>query len=93
MDSKVKFDGYRSQIARNAGSVRTFTRRGLDWTSKSQYRDLAKAAAELEVETAIIDGETIVLNDAGLSDFAQGDHTAPARPLFRRLRPPARQWP
>nr|WP_245451887.1 hypothetical protein [Mesorhizobium waimense] len=46
-----------------------FTRRGLDWTSK--YRDLAKAAALLEVESAIIDGEIIVLNDAGLSDFGE----------------------
>lgn len=44
------------------------TRRGLDWTSK--YRDLAEAAKALEVESAIIDGEIIVLNDAGLSDFA-----------------------
>ncbi|MER8574573.1 ATP-dependent DNA ligase [Mesorhizobium sp. M1409] len=66
---EVKFDGYRSQIVRDAEGVRIFTRRGLDWTSK--YRDLAKAAAELEVESAIIDGEIIVLNDAGLSDFGE----------------------
>jgi len=39
---EVKFDGYRSQIIRDAGGVRIYTRRGLDWTSK--YRDLAKAA-------------------------------------------------
>ncbi|CAN7309859.1 ATP-dependent DNA ligase [Mesorhizobium caraganae] len=66
---EVKFDGYRSQIVKDAGGVRVFTRRGLDWTSK--YRDIAKAAGELdEVQSAIIDGETIVLNDAGLSDFA-----------------------
>ncbi|CAN7499239.1 ATP-dependent DNA ligase [Mesorhizobium caraganae] len=65
---EVKFDGYRSQIVKDAEGVRIFTRRGLDWTSK--YRDLAKAAAELEVESAIIDGEIIVLNDKGKSDFA-----------------------
>ncbi|MER9242615.1 ATP-dependent DNA ligase [Mesorhizobium sp. M0633] len=47
--------------------MRIFTRRGLDWTSK--YRDLAKAAAELELESAIIDGEIIVLDETGLSDF------------------------
>ncbi|RUW19017.1 ATP-dependent DNA ligase [Mesorhizobium sp. M4B.F.Ca.ET.215.01.1.1] len=64
---EVKFDGYRSQIVRDADGVRIFTRRGLDWTAK--YRDLAKAAGELEVATAIIDGEIIVLNDTGLSDF------------------------
>nr|WP_292450173.1 hypothetical protein [Mesorhizobium sp.] len=47
--------------------VRLFTRRWLDWTSK--YRDLAKAAGELHVKSAIIDGEVIVTNEAGLSDF------------------------
>ncbi|WP_246501456.1 ATP-dependent DNA ligase [Mesorhizobium caraganae] len=64
---EVKFDGYRSQIIRDAGGVRIYTRRGLDWTSK--YRDLAKAAGEMKVESAIIDGEVIVTNEAGLSDF------------------------
>ncbi|RWJ96505.1 RNA ligase family protein [Mesorhizobium sp.] len=66
---EVKFDGYRSQIVRDAGGVRIFTRRGLDWTSK--YRDLSHAAAALDVESAIIDGEIVVLNEAGLSDFAE----------------------
>lgn len=65
---EAKFDGYRSQIVRDAEGVHIFTRNGLDWTSK--YRDLAKAAASLDVESAIIDGEIIVLNDAGRSDFA-----------------------
>ncbi|WP_457155275.1 ATP-dependent DNA ligase, partial [Mesorhizobium sp. P5_C1] len=64
---EVKFDGYRSQLIIDAGGTRIFTRRGLDWTSK--YRDLAKAGTGLDVEEAIIDGEIIVLNDAGLSDF------------------------
>ncbi|MER8874513.1 ATP-dependent DNA ligase [Mesorhizobium sp. M0814] len=66
---EVKFDGYRSQIIIDAGRVRVFTRRGLDWTSK--YRDLAATAKTLNVENAIIDGEIIVLNDKGLSDFAE----------------------
>jgi DNA ligase D-like protein (predicted ligase) len=66
---EVKFDGYRSQMIIDDEGVRIFTRRGLDWTSK--YRDLAKAAEELGVESAIIDGEIIVLNEAGLSDFGE----------------------
>ena len=66
---EVKFDGYRTQIVNDADGVRLFTRRGLDWTSK--YRDLAKTAVSLDVESAIIDGEIIVLNDAGLSDFGE----------------------
>jgi bifunctional non-homologous end joining protein LigD len=64
---EAKFDGYRTQIVIDEAGVRLFTRRGLDWTAK--YRDLEKAAAELEVESVIIDGEVIVLNEAGLSDF------------------------
>ena len=48
--------------------TRIFTRRGLDWTAK--YRDLVAASKSLAVDSAIIDGEIIVLNDAGLSDFA-----------------------
>lgn len=66
---EVKFDGYRSQIIIDAGRARIFTRRGLDWTTK--YRDLAAAAKTLDVKGAIIDGEIIVLNDKGLSDFAE----------------------
>ncbi|CCV15449.1 hypothetical protein [Mesorhizobium sp. STM 4661] len=45
---EVKFDGYRSQIVRDVGGVRIFTRRGLDWTAK--YRDLAALAGMLDVE-------------------------------------------
>ncbi|MER9005876.1 ATP-dependent DNA ligase [Mesorhizobium sp. M0862] len=64
---EIKFDGYRSQIIIDEGGIRIFTRRGLDWTSN--YRDLVKAAEGLRVESAILDGEVIVTNEAGLSDF------------------------
>jgi ATP-dependent DNA ligase len=47
--------------------VRIFTRNGLDWTAK--YRDLVTAAKQLPATEAIIDGEIVVLNEAGLSDF------------------------
>ncbi|RJT37613.1 ATP-dependent DNA ligase [Mesorhizobium waimense] len=65
---EVKFDGYRSQIIIDDADVRIFTRRGLDWSAK--YRDLVDAAKELNVQNAIVDGEIIVTNEAGLSDFA-----------------------
>jgi bifunctional non-homologous end joining protein LigD len=63
---EVKFDGYRSQIIIDH-DVRIFTRKGLNWTLK--YRSLVGAAKRLGVENAIIDGEIVVLNEAGLSDF------------------------
>src|SRR6266508_3075297 len=31
---EVKFDGYRSQIIKDADGIRIFTRRGHDWTAK-----------------------------------------------------------
>jgi ATP-dependent DNA ligase len=49
------------------GRARIFTLRGRDWTAK--YGPLVKAAAELPADTTIIDGEIIVTNDDGISDF------------------------
>lgn len=66
---EVKFDGYRSQIVKDDGDVRIFTRRGLDWTAK--YRDLVETAKGLNAQSAIIDGDIIVLNEAGVSDFGE----------------------
>jgi bifunctional non-homologous end joining protein LigD len=63
---EVKFDGYRSQIVID-DDVRILTRNGLNWTTK--FRSLVGAAKRLGVENAIIDGEIVVLNEAGLSDF------------------------
>ncbi|SFQ19810.1 ATP dependent DNA ligase domain-containing protein [Mesorhizobium sp. NFR06] len=65
----MKFDGYRSQIIIDDADVRIFTRRGLDWTTK--YRDLMETAKGLNVQNTIIDGEIIVLNAKGLSDFGE----------------------
>jgi bifunctional non-homologous end joining protein LigD len=47
--------------------IRVFTKTGADWTSKCA--GLVEAARELEVENAIIDGEAVVTNAAGLPDF------------------------
>jgi bifunctional non-homologous end joining protein LigD len=65
---EIKFDGYRSQIVID-DDVRIFTRNGLNWTLK--YRDLVGAAKRLGLDSAIVDGEIIVLNEAGLSDFSK----------------------
>ncbi|BAV50981.1 DNA ligase-like protein [Mesorhizobium loti] len=66
---EVKFDGYRSQMIIDEDGTRIYTRNGHDWTSK--YRDLVKEAASLGAESAIVDGEIIVLNEAGVSDFGE----------------------
>jgi bifunctional non-homologous end joining protein LigD len=63
---EVKFDGYRTQLAIDAGSARAYSRRGIDWTSR--YPQIVAAAAGLPCASAILDGEVILPNGAG-GDF------------------------
>jgi hypothetical protein len=51
------------------GRVQLLTRPGLDWTNK--YPGAAAALANLNVETAYLDGELCGVDDAGLPSFAQ----------------------
>lgn len=64
-----KFDGYRLLARIQGEEVRLFTRNGNDWTDK--LGDLATAVAQLGVDQAWLDGEIVVLNDAGVPDFNQ----------------------
>ncbi|TPN57460.1 ATP-dependent DNA ligase [Mesorhizobium sp. B1-1-7] len=64
---EVKFDGYRTQIIKDENGIRLFTKNGYDWTGR--YIELAGEAEAIEAESFIIDGETITVNEAGLSDF------------------------
>jgi bifunctional non-homologous end joining protein LigD len=48
--------------------VLIFSRNELDWTA--MYRDFLEAAKQRPVTSAIVDGEIVELNEAGLSDFA-----------------------
>jgi bifunctional non-homologous end joining protein LigD len=65
---EIKFDGYRMQARLDRGEVRLLTRKGLDWTDK--FRNIADAVAKLPAQTALIDGEIVVENERGVSDFA-----------------------
>lgn len=64
---EMKYDGYRLQLVLNNGSAQLFTREGHDWTPR--FDGLRKAGEALKVESAVIDGEAVVFDDAGLSDF------------------------
>jgi bifunctional non-homologous end joining protein LigD len=64
---ETKFDGYRLLARIEGGDVRLFTRNGNDWTAK--LKPIAKAVADLGLDSAWLDGEIVVLNDAGLPDF------------------------
>ena len=69
---EVKFDGYRvlariERRARGKPDVRIFTRAGLDWTEK--FPRQAEALARLDVRSAWLDGEAVVLDEQGIPDF------------------------
>jgi bifunctional non-homologous end joining protein LigD len=64
---EIKFDGYRIVARVERGSVGLFTRNGNDWTARMPA--LAEAFAKLEVESALVDGELVVLDEHGVSNF------------------------
>src|ERR1700759_4698772 len=64
---EMKFDGYRCLIGIGAGEAKAYTRSGLDWSDK--FQPLLGAAAHLKVRSALIDGETVVLDTNGKSNF------------------------
>lgn len=65
---EIKFDGYRTMAHISAGDVRLITRGGLDWTKR--YGDLPEAFRRLPCRDAVIDGEIVALDEAGVSRFA-----------------------
>ncbi|RFB82473.1 ATP-dependent DNA ligase [Rhizobium leguminosarum bv. trifolii] len=64
---EVKWDGYRLAIHIEPKGVRVITRGGHDWTHR--FPAIAAAVKELGVATAILDGEAVVLDEHGRSDF------------------------
>jgi len=64
---ETKFDGYRLLARIEAGKARVFTRGGHDWTSK--MRSLAAAIEALGIRSGWLDGEIVVMSEAGLPDF------------------------
>ena len=65
---EIKYDGYRTELLIQSGKARAFTRRAFDWGGK--YPQIVEAAAGFPVDSAIIDGELIVMDETGRTDFA-----------------------
>lgn len=65
---EVKHDGYRGRLERDGAKVRLFSKSGLDWSWR--FPLIVEAARKLRTTRFAIDGEIVVLNDAGMSDFA-----------------------
>ncbi|MBV8663868.1 MAG: hypothetical protein JO107_12260, partial [Hyphomicrobiales bacterium] len=65
---EMKYDGYRLEAAVGAEGAKIYSRSGLDWTDR--FGPIAAAARALGCRSALIDGEGVVLDAAGVSDFA-----------------------
>lgn len=66
---EIKLDGYRIQAHRDGEDVQLLTRTGLDWTTRFG-RGIVDAFLALPARQAIIDGEIVVENGTGTSDFS-----------------------
>jgi len=64
---EVKFDGYRAIASVSGESVRIYTRNGLDWTKR--YPAIAATLATLDLDGALLDGEIVVVDEEGRTDF------------------------
>ncbi|MEZ2410577.1 non-homologous end-joining DNA ligase [Bosea sp. RCC_152_1] len=64
---EVKWDGYRLAIHIVGKRVRIITRGGHDWTPR--FPTIGHDALSLGVDCAILDGEAVVLDKRGASDF------------------------
>lgn len=64
---EVKWDGYRIAVHIEGSGIHILTRGGHDWTHR--FPSIAAAARSLGLGSAVLDGEAVVLDDQGRSDF------------------------
>ncbi|MBC8048639.1 MAG: DNA ligase D [Chitinophagales bacterium] len=64
---EMKYDGYRLQAACSGPEVHLYTREGHDWTGR--FPAIAQALRLLNLDGALIDGEAVVFDYKGLTDF------------------------
>jgi bifunctional non-homologous end joining protein LigD len=65
---EMKYDGYRCLLALAGGKARIYTRTGLDWTDK--FPEIAAAAAKIDCDSALLDGEIVALGETGNTSFS-----------------------
>jgi bifunctional non-homologous end joining protein LigD len=79
---ELKFDGYRMLCHLRGGKARFWSRNGKDWTEK--FPNLSAAVKAIPVDSAILDGEVVIVDKAGRSSFQKlqqsmgGGDTKPA---------------
>jgi bifunctional non-homologous end joining protein LigD len=66
---EIKHDGYRFICRRDGDRVRVFSRRGHDYTDRAPA--IAEAVMSLPVTTVTLNGEGVVCDGEGITDFAR----------------------
>jgi bifunctional non-homologous end joining protein LigD len=64
---ELKLDGFRMGVFIGVRGVQIISRRGIEYTS--DFPEIVAAAKKLKTKQAILDGEIVVLDDKGLSNF------------------------
>jgi ATP-dependent DNA ligase len=64
---EIKYDGYRARLERDGRDVRLLSKSGLDWTRR--FPLIVERALKNRQSQFIIDGEIVVLDVLGISDF------------------------
>lgn len=64
---EIKHDGYRTQSHLNRDCAALYSRRGHDWSDR--FTPIVQALAAIAAESAILDGEIVVLGNGGIADF------------------------
>ena len=64
---EVKHDGYRMICRRDGDRLRVFSRWGKDWTARVPF--IVEALRLLRARSATIDGEPVVCDARGVTDF------------------------
>jgi bifunctional non-homologous end joining protein LigD len=64
---EIKHDGFRFICRRDGERVRVFSRNGRDWSDKVPA--IVEATLALPVTSATLDGEGVVVDDRGVTDF------------------------
>src|SRR3954464_5036353 len=64
---EIKLDGFRMGVLIKGSRVRIISRRGTEYTS--EFPEIIEAARKLRTRDALLDGELVVLDKAGVSRF------------------------
>ncbi|WP_349267183.1 DNA ligase D [Fluoribacter gormanii] len=75
---EIKFDGYRIMALIHNGQIRLKSRNNKDWTN--ELLSVVDALKQLTLPHAILDGEVVLLNEQGKSDFQLLQNTIKVNP-------------